>query len=146
MFWASLVWSEPRLTALRTTSFELIYPGIRSHLGCLQQDLFPKYNSWCTCTRNHVTLFSQIPLNPTPWHDRWERKELKGAILPPISEKRRTNAEKAKKPWEKYDLMKQYRETINDHDTENIMSEVHTAMKPIEKQHSRQKMTTRGRK
>ena len=29
-------------TALRTTSFRLIYPGIRSHLGCPQQDLFPK--------------------------------------------------------------------------------------------------------
>ena len=27
---------------LRTTSFELIYPGIRSHLGCQQQDLKPK--------------------------------------------------------------------------------------------------------
>ena len=24
-------------------SFELIYPGIRSHLGCPQQDLVPKY-------------------------------------------------------------------------------------------------------
>ena len=26
------------------SSFELIYPGIRSHLGCPQQDLFPNYN------------------------------------------------------------------------------------------------------
>ena len=42
MFWTSLVGPEPGWTALRTMSFELIYPGIRSHLGCPQQDLFPK--------------------------------------------------------------------------------------------------------
>ena len=35
--------SQDRQLSGLGTSFKLIYPGIRSHSGCPQQDLFPKY-------------------------------------------------------------------------------------------------------
>jgi large subunit ribosomal protein L19 len=70
----------------------------------------------------------RVPLNPKPWHQRWERKPfLKGLILPPIP-----NSEYAKfrasnndfKPFERYDLMKNYRETIHDTDMTAIVGDL----------------------
>lgn len=55
----------------------------------------------------------KIPLKPTPWLQRWERKDMKGLIDPlsMVNEKRRRKAALPihTKPWEKYDLMKMYR-------------------------------------
>jgi large subunit ribosomal protein L19 len=55
----------------------------------------------------------KIPLNPTPWLQRWERMDMKGIIdcNSMVNEKRRIKAgyPMHKKPWEKYDLMKIYR-------------------------------------
>lgn len=58
---------------------------------------------------------SQVPVNPIkvklkpkPWLDRWERKNLKGIQDLGLPEKFYRKAEAVAKPWEKYDLMKQY--------------------------------------
>ena len=51
----------------------------------------------------------QVKLRPRPWLERWERKSLKGVQdlgLPQIFYDR---AAEVAKPWEKYDLMLQYR-------------------------------------
>jgi large subunit ribosomal protein L19 len=70
----------------------------------------------------------KIKLNPKPWHQRWDRKPfIKGIVLPPIP-----NSEYAKykasnndfKPFEKYDLMRNYRETIHDTDYSVILKDL----------------------
>lgn len=50
-----------------------------------------------------------IPLNPTPWREKWEAADLKGASNIIVTEKRSKKAAVRVKPWEKYDLMKIYR-------------------------------------
>lgn len=51
-----------------------------------------------------------------PWYARWERGSLQGYVVPPLSwrrtEKSQKWAEKHGEPWEKYDLMKQYRSAL----------------------------------
>lgn len=65
-----------------------------------------------------------MPLNPRPWLERWERKELKGILPLDLPETFFQKAEERKEPWEKYDLMKQYRARINDVEAAGIMTEV----------------------
>ena len=53
----------------------------------------------------------KVTLKPRPWLERWERQNLQGVanIGEYIKEKHIKSAEKVAKPWEKYDLMKDYR-------------------------------------
>lgn len=51
----------------------------------------------------------KVPLNPKPWLERWERKELKGATNITVCQRQRQKAAACATPWEKYDLMKVYR-------------------------------------
>ncbi len=55
----------------------------------------------------------QIKLNKRPWHCRWERMGMKGidnaSWEDNINEKMWRRKKDTDKPWEKYDLMKQYR-------------------------------------
>ncbi|XP_064594441.1 LOW QUALITY PROTEIN: large ribosomal subunit protein bL19m-like [Liolophura sinensis] len=67
---------------------------------------------------------TKVPLNPRPWLERWERKELKGILPLDLPEIFFQKAEERKEPWEKYDLMKQYRARINDVEAADIMAEV----------------------
>lgn len=81
----------------------------------------------------------KVPLNPRPWHERWERQNLKGTepiVLPERFWIRAAHPQIAK-PFEKYDLMKQYRESINDEETESIMSEVFTETQKLKKKRQR---------
>lgn len=59
----------------------------------------------------HIAFLLQVKLKPKPWLERWERQELKGVsnIEEYLKEKDRTRRELRSTPWEKYDLMKQYR-------------------------------------
>lgn len=58
----------------------------------------------------------QVKLKPRPWRARWERLEAKGldfdVVDSYISDKMKAQRERRKTPWEKYDLMKQYRYLI----------------------------------
>ena len=104
-------------------------------------------NQWLTTCKQLSKCFSlfprQVELGPLPWHVRWERYEFKGLIVPPIVPQWRLDRIKHhKKPWEKYDLMKQYRGTINEVETDQIMGEVHAVMPDIVKKHSKQRFTT----
>lgn len=80
----------------------------------------------------------KVKLGPRPWHERWERKSLRGVMdlgLPQKFYDRAMHPQIAK-PWTKYDLMKKYRESINDVEADDVTSEVYTQIQNI--QHNRQ--------
>ncbi|WAR07221.1 RM19-like protein [Mya arenaria] len=74
----------------------------------------------------------KVKLNMRPWSQRWERHELQG--VEPFTgwkdKKQKDKIERLKnhpqvqKPWEKHDIMKHYRESINPVDTKSIYAEV----------------------
>ncbi|CAH0402343.1 unnamed protein product [Chilo suppressalis] len=76
----------------------------------------------------------QVKLKPRPWLERWERQELKGVsnIEEHLKEKDRVRRELRKTPWEKYDLMKQYRKTIPIEDQSKIWAEVHNQLQQLQ--------------
>ncbi|KAL0819097.1 hypothetical protein ABMA28_008363 [Loxostege sticticalis] len=82
----------------------------------------------------------QVKLKPRPWLEKWERQELKGVsnIEEHLKGKDRIRRELRKTPWEKYDLMKQYRKTIPIEDQSEIWAEVHNQLQQL--QLSRKKM------
>ncbi|XP_071641497.1 large ribosomal subunit protein bL19m [Temnothorax longispinosus] len=81
----------------------------------------------------------KVELNPRPWLEKWERQELKGITELELNEKRIRKAKAAEKPWEKYDLMKRYRETIPEEDQNEIFNEVYTKLHEMEVTRRRQK-------
>lgn len=50
-------------------------------------------------------------MKPRPWVQRWERKNLKGVedLDKFITPKMQAQRDRHQTPWEKYDLMKEYR-------------------------------------
>ncbi|XP_063995069.1 large ribosomal subunit protein bL19m [Diachasmimorpha longicaudata] len=76
----------------------------------------------------------QVPLKPRPWLKRWEIYPMKGIVQSTIitTPKKWLRAEKLKKPWEKYDIMKTYRSTIPEEDQQAIYSEVYTKLHALE--------------
>ncbi|GAB1864907.1 Large ribosomal subunit protein bL19m [Camponotus japonicus] len=76
----------------------------------------------------------KVPLNGLPWLEKWERQELKGIIIKGVtfSKKRNAKTKISAKPWEKYDLMKIYRETIPEEEQNEIFNEVYTKLHEIE--------------
>ncbi|XP_011495109.1 PREDICTED: 39S ribosomal protein L19, mitochondrial [Ceratosolen solmsi marchali] len=78
----------------------------------------------------------KVPLNPLPWLQRWERMNMKGIIdcKSMVNEKRRIKAEYKihTKPWEKYDLMKMYRETIPIEEQKEIFAEIYSSLQEHE--------------
>lgn len=89
---------------------------------------------------------TKVILNPRPWHERWERQELQGAEFPEdyITDKMRMQAKNLAQPWEKYDLMKEYRNTINEVETSNVMKEVYKYKIDIDKKHGPKKVLPTG--
>ncbi|XP_012062929.1 PREDICTED: 39S ribosomal protein L19, mitochondrial-like [Atta cephalotes] len=82
----------------------------------------------------------KVQLNPRPWLEKWERQELKGITELQLSEKRIMKAKAAATPWEKYDLMKKYRETIPEEEQNDILDEVYTKLHEMEITKRRQKL------
>ncbi|CAH0596241.1 unnamed protein product [Chrysodeixis includens] len=75
----------------------------------------------------------QVKLKPRPWLERWERQELKGVanIEEHLREKDRVRRELRATPWEKYDLMKQYRKTIPMEEQNDIWAEVNSQLQQL---------------
>ncbi|KYM87311.1 39S ribosomal protein L19, mitochondrial [Atta colombica] len=82
----------------------------------------------------------KVQLNPRPWLEKWERQELKGITELQLSERRIMKAKAAATPWEKYDLMKKYRETIPEEEQNDILDEVYTKLHEMEITKRRQKL------
>nr|CAG4647457.1 EOG090X0F2L [Megafenestra aurita]SVE92695.1 EOG090X0F2L [Megafenestra aurita] len=74
----------------------------------------------------------KVKLRPRPWLERWERQNLKGIEELNLPQRFYDKAEKVAKPWEKYDLMLQYRKTIPAEEQEKIYSEVHSQLQQQE--------------
>lgn len=97
-------------------------------------DMEPEIRKPGTVPLNEI----KIPLNPRPWLEKWERKDLKGIenLKPLLNTKRIKKAKLAAKPWEKYDLMKIYRSTIPEEEQIDIFSDLHTELRQLEVQKS----------
>lgn len=81
----------------------------------------------------------KVKLKPRPWLERWERQELKGVQdlgLPQVFYER---AEKVKTPWERYDLMKQYRQVITEEDQLPIWEQVDRHRTTVEESQRRER-------
>lgn len=65
--------------------------------------------------KDALFLQFQVKLKPRPWLERWERQELKGVsnIEEYLKEKDLVRRQLRATPWEKYDLMKEYRYAIS---------------------------------
>merc|ERR1712179_7020 len=66
----------------------------------------------------------KVKLKPRPWHSRWERFNLQGVEKIELPTKFFERAKRFEKPWEKYDLMKDYRATISEEEQRDIFVEV----------------------
>lgn len=82
----------------------------------------------------------KVKMKPRPWVQRWERKNLKGVedLDKFITEKMKGQRDRLTTPWEKYDLMKEYRRTIPDEEQKEIYAEVYSELHSLELK--RQKM------
>lgn len=68
----------------------------------------------------------KVDLKPRPWVARWERRGYKGInnVDQHITDKMKAQKKAREEPWEKYDLMKEYRRTIPEEEQDEIFSEV----------------------
>nr|XP_022905409.1 39S ribosomal protein L19, mitochondrial [Onthophagus taurus] len=74
----------------------------------------------------------KVKLKPRPWLERWERKNLKGVQDLGLPERFYKRAEELAKPWEKYDLMKEYMRTIPEEEQKEIYSEIQTHLQKLD--------------
>lgn len=85
----------------------------------------------------------KVKLKPRPWLERWERQGLKGVenVEEHCSEKmlRRRVLPMHTRPWEKYDLMKEYRRTIPEEEQQSIYSEIYPQLNELHKRGKVQK-------
>lgn len=83
----------------------------------------------------------KVRLRPRPWLERWERQNLKGVanVDEYLTDKIRLQAKAHVKPWEKYDLMKQYRLTIPEEEQKEIYAEIFSQLHQIDLQRKRNK-------
>jgi len=81
----------------------------------------------------------KVKLKPRPWLERWERKHLKGVQDLGLPQRFYDRAEELEKPWEKYDLMKEYMRTIPEEEQIEIFSEVQSELQKLEVQRKKMK-------
>lgn len=90
----------------------------------------------------------QVTLRPRPWMKRWEREQLKGVKLESINEhitdKMRKQLKLREKPWERFDLMKEYRKTIPDEEQQQIYSEIYPELSKLRQQRQIQQKRSRS--
>lgn len=81
----------------------------------------------------------KVKLKPRPWLERWERQDLKGVenVDELLYDKHRRLAKVQEKPWEKYDLMKEYRRTLPEEEQVDIFSEIYTRVRNINDDHKK---------
>lgn len=77
---------------------------------------------------------TMVKMKPRPWEQRWERKNFVGVenILENITDKMKGQMEAQKKPWEKYDLVKEYRKTIPEEEQQEIYADVYSRLHEME--------------
>ncbi|XP_014664101.1 PREDICTED: 39S ribosomal protein L19, mitochondrial-like [Priapulus caudatus] len=80
-----------------------------------------------------------VPINPLkvklrsrPWLERYERQDLKGVEDLGLAQKFYDRAKQLATPWEKYDIMKQYRATVTAEDQDEVFRDIHEKQQQIE--------------
>lgn len=104
------------------------------------RDALPEFSTFpFDMAQEFLSEGSPVPLNPIkvklkprPWCDRWERKDLKGVEELDVPQELIDQAKKVATPWEKYDLMKEYRVTIPEEEQNEIYSEVYSQLHQLE--------------
>lgn len=87
---------------------------------------------------------TKVVMKPRPWLENWERQNLQGVenIDELLYDKHRRKAKNTATPWEKYDLMKEYRRTIPEEEQTKIFSQIFSRVKQINEEHKK-KMKSR---
>jgi len=77
---------------------------------------------------------TMVKLKPRPWVGRWERHDLLGVsnVLEHITDKMVKQMEDRRTPWEKYDLVKEYRKTIPEEEQQEIYADVYSKLHEME--------------
>lgn len=78
-----------------------------------------------------------VKMKPFPWFQKWERQNLKGVeeVDQYLNWWRRKQKPLHEAPWEKYDLMKEYRRTISEEEQSQIFSEIFDRINKINDEH-----------
>lgn len=81
----------------------------------------------------------KVKLKARPWLDRWERQNLQGVenIDELLYDKHRRKAKENAEPWEKYDLMKEYRRSHCEEEQASIFSEIFSRVKEINEENKK---------
>ncbi|KAL7638721.1 UNVERIFIED_CONTAM: hypothetical protein RMT77_010254 [Armadillidium vulgare] len=96
------------------------------------RDCLPEYSTFpFDMEPEQLPEGAPVPVNtikavfkPRPWKRRWERHNYKGVERPRIPYKLWVQKERVEKPWEKYDLMLEYRSTIPEEEQALIYKEL----------------------
>ncbi|XP_070492066.1 large ribosomal subunit protein bL19m [Chironomus tepperi] len=86
-----------------------------------------------------------VKMKPFPWMQKWERQGLKGVedLDKHLNLWRKQQKVKHDTPWEKYDLMKEYRKTITEEEQSEIFSEIFNRINKINEQHKQKAKASR---
>lgn len=81
----------------------------------------------------------KVRLKPRPWLERWERQDLKGVenVDELLYDKHRRKAAERATPWEKFDLMKEYRRSVPEEEQTRIFSEIFSRLKQQQDEHKK---------
>lgn len=81
----------------------------------------------------------KVKLKPRPWLERWERQDLQGVenVDELLYDKHRRKAAERATPWEKYDLMKEYRRSIPEEEQAKVFSEIFSRIKTINEENKK---------
>lgn len=75
----------------------------------------------------------KVKMKSKPWTQKWDMKNFNGiADAPQLTAKQLRRVAIAATPWEKYDLMKQYRSTIPEEEQNEIFAEVYSELHQME--------------
>lgn len=131
---------DPTIQRIEVLRFE---KRLDDHLRYLR-DALPEYSTFDPNMQPEIWEEGSSPpinktmvvLRPRPWLERWERQDLKGVanVDQYLTDKIRAKAAKQVKPWEKYDLMMQYRATIPEEEQKEIYTEVYSHLHELELQ------------
>ncbi|XP_077301211.1 mitochondrial ribosomal protein L19 isoform X2 [Arctopsyche grandis] len=106
------------------------------------RDALPKYSTFDPDMEVEILPEgSEVPVNPLqvvmkpkPWDFRWARSGMKGISKLQQSQikKDRMWLEKFSRPWEKYDLMDEYRKVIPEEEQNEIWTDVYSKLHELE--------------
>lgn len=78
-----------------------------------------------------------VNMKPMPWFQKWERQDNEGIedLDKYLNLWRKQQRIKHRTPWEKYDLMKEYRKTITEEEQSKIFTEIFERINEITEDH-----------